>query len=315
MKATPLILFGALLATTPGALGQSPKTEPARPVPADNPARRSEDEKAIRSLTAAFVEAFGKGDAKAIAALFTEQAEAIDADGAAIRGREALEAHYAERFVANPGEKLETTIELIHFLAPEVARQDGRSKLIPTNGGGPPSTSKYTATFVKTQGRWLVASIRELDDFTISHHERLKELEWLVGEWLEETGDAVISTRFAWSDDENFLLRSYDIRVEGKPDIKGTQRIGWDPLTKQFKSWVFDSKGGYGEAYWNRNGDQWVIKSSGVRADGLTTSATQVVTRINKDRMLWKSTDRTLGGETRDDIAEFMMVRKPPEPK
>ena len=312
MKATPLILFGTLLAISPVALGQSPKAEVGRAA-ADAPKPPSEDEKAIRSLTNAFVEAFGKGDAKAIAALFTEQGEAIDADGAAIRGRESLEAHYTERFEANPGEKIETTIELIHFLAPEVARQDGRSKLIPT--GGPPSTSKYTAAFVKTQGRWLVASIRELDDFTITHHERLKELEWLVGEWVEETGDAVISTKFAWSDDENFLLRSYDIHVEGKPELKGTQRFGWDPLTKQFKSWVFDSKGGYGEASWNRNGEQWVIKSSGVRPDGLTTSATQVVTRLGKDRMFWKSTDRTLGGETRDDIAEFMMVRKPPEPK
>ena len=42
--------------------------------------------------------------------------------------------------------------------------------------------------------RWLVASIRELPDKDLSHHERLKELEWLVGDWVEETEDAVVAT-------------------------------------------------------------------------------------------------------------------------
>ena len=310
MNAAPWVLYGTILASFPAASAEPPKVAQATPAPNG----RAEDEKAIRAGVDAFVGSFAKGDAKAIAAMFTEQGEAIDVGGEAIRGREALEAHYAERFQANPGEKLEATIELIHFLAPEVARQDGRTKLIPA-GGELPSTSRYTATLVKGQGRWLIASIRELEDTTITHHERLEELGWLIGDWIEETGDAVIATSFAWSEDKNFLLRSYEIRVDGKPDVKGTQRIGWDPLTKQVKSWVFDSRGGYGDGYWTRSGEQWVVKSVGVRPDGLTTSATQTLTRVNKDRLLWSSRDRTLGGETRDDIHEFTMVRKPPEPK
>ena len=56
------------------------------------------------------------------------------------------------------------------------------------------------------------------------------------------------------------------------------QRIGWDPLTKQIKSWVFDSEGGYGDALWTRKGNQWVIKSTGVLPDGRTASATHVLT-------------------------------------
>lgn len=314
MKASPWILIGTLLATTFGASGGPPRSQAAQtPSPGDQ-ARRGEDEKAIRGAVDAFVQTFTKGDAPVIAAMFTEQGEAIDISGGAIRGRAALQAHYAERFAAEPGEKLETRIELIHFLAPEVARQDGHSKLIPANGGLP-STSRYTATFVKTQGRWLIASIRDLEDSTITPHERLKELEWLIGDWVEETGEAVIKTSIAWSEDKNFLLRSFDIHVAGKSEIKGTQRIGWDPLTRQIKSWVFDSRGGFGDGYWTRSGEQWIIKSSGVQPGGLTTSATQTLTRVNKERMLWKSTDRTLGGETRNDIDEFVMVRKPPEPK
>jgi uncharacterized protein (TIGR02246 family) len=301
MKATPWVLLGTLLATSLDARAQAP-------------AARPEDEKAIRASVDAFVGAFAKGDAKAIAGLFTEQGEAVDVGGEAIRGRADLEAHYASRFQDSPGEKLEVKVEPVHFLAPDLARQDGRTKLIPADGG-PPTTARYAATLYKSQGRWLFASIRELEDPTITHHERLRELEWLIGEWVEETGDALIETSVAWSEDENFLLRNFDVKVQGKTDLKGTQRIGWDPLTKQIKSWVFDSKGGHGEGYWSRSGELWVIKSTGVRADALTTSATQTLTRLGKDRLLWTSTHRTLGGETRDDAHEITMVRRPPQPK
>lgn len=300
MKATTWVLTSILLGSALTAGAQAPDS-------------KAEDEKAIRSAVDTFVAAFAKGDAKALAALFTERGEAIDVGGEAIRGRDELEAHYAQRFESSPGEKVEAEIELIHFLAPEVARQDGRSKLVPADGG-PPTTSRYTSTFVKRDGRWLVASIRELDDPSIPHHERLKELEWLVGEWVEETGDAVIDTTYAWSEDRNFLLRDYVIKGAGKADLKGTQRIGWDPLNRQIKSWVFDSRGGHGEGHWTRSGEHWIIKSTGVRPDGLTTSATQTLVRLGKDRLLWSSTARTLGAETRDDLHEIMMVRKPPQP-
>jgi uncharacterized protein (TIGR02246 family) len=290
-----------LLTTSLGARAQAPTSRP-------------DDEKAIRSSVDAFVGAFAKGDAKAIAALFTEKGEAIGVGGEAIRGRGDLEAHYAARFESSPGDKLEASIDLIHFLTPELARQDGRTKLIPADGG-PPTTAHYAATLVKTGGRWLFASIRELEDPTITPHERLRELEWLVGEWVEESGDALIDTKFAWSEDGNFLLRDFQVKVQGKTDHKGTQRIGWDPLTKQVRSWAFDSKGGFGEGHWSRRGEQWVIKSTGVRSDASTTSATQTLARLGKDRLLWTSTNRTLGGETLDEAHELLMVRKPPQPK
>jgi hypothetical protein len=70
----------------------------------------------------------------------------------------------------------------------------------------------------------------------------------------------------------------------------------------------------HGEGLWTRSGDLWIIKSTGVRPDGLTTSATQTLVRLGKDRLLWSSTARTLGAETRDDLHEIMMVRKPPQP-
>ena len=124
-----------------------------------------------------------------------------------------------------------------------------------------------------------------------------------------------VLSSFGWADHKNFLIRSFEVRVTGKPALTGTQRIGWDPLTKQIKSWVFDSQGGYGDGLWMRRGNQWVIKATGVRPDGRTATATQVLTYLNNETLRWKSIDRTLGSEIRDDVDEIIMVRKPPRPR
>ena len=225
---------------------------------------RSDDERAIRAAIDAFALAFQKGDARAIAGLFTEDGEAIDSEGGTIQGRTALESHYAGRLAEAPGDKLETAVETIAFLAPGVARVSGRTRDHVLERFCPRG-ARYAGIYVKRDGRWLLASVREIPDKELTPHEHLADLAWLVGDWVEETDEAVVNTSVAWTDNGNFLLRSFDVRVKGKPALTGTQRIGWDPLTKQLKSWVFDSNGGYGEGLWMRQGDQWVIKATGVR--------------------------------------------------
>ena len=91
--------------------------------------------------------------------------------------------------------------------------------------------------------------------------------------------------------------------------------IGWDPKTSQLKSWSFDSEGGHGEGHWTRVGDdQWIVKAQGSLRDGSATSATQTITRVNKDAMKFTSTDRVIGGQFAPDIDEMVLVRKPPAP-
>ncbi len=189
----------------------------------------------------------------------------------------------------------------------------GRTQVTPSDGSAPVG-GRFAGIIILREGRWLLGSVREIPDKELTAHEHLKELEWLVGDWVEETEDAVVNSSVAWTDNGNFLLRSFDVRVKGKPALTGTQRIGWDPLTKQIKSWVFDANGGYGEGLWMREGDQWIIKATGVRSDGRVATATQVLTYVNKDKLRWKSIDRTLGSEISQDIDEIVMVRKPPQP-
>ena len=315
MKRLDLALLGILLtnASVGVAIGQQATGSRATSAAPDS-GTRSDEEKAIRAGIEAFSQAFEKNDAKKIAELFTEDGEAVDPDGGTIQGRAALEDHYATRFTAAPDHKLETVIESIKFLAPGIVREMGRTRNLTPNGEFV-NAGRYSAIRVKRDSGWLIASVHELADKDISHYERLKELEWLVGDWVSESEDAVVLSSITWSDEKNFLLRTFDVRIKGKPELTGTQRIGWDPLTKQFKSWVFDSRGGYGEGLWTSTGDQWVIKATGVRPDGRTASATQVLTYVSKDKLRWKSIDRTLGDSIVPEIEETIMVRKPPQPK
>ena len=167
--------------------------------------------------------------------------------------------------------------------------------------------------YVKEDGHWLQAAVRDEPAAKLTPHERLKELEWLVGEWVNESQDAVVFTTCKWADNGNFLVREFTVQTQGQPVMAGSQRIGWDPVKRQFKSWVFDSEGGFVEAYWTRNGNQWLVKAEGVGHDGEPASATNIITRLGKDRVSWQSVNRTLGGAAVPGIDEFILVRKPPE--
>ena len=58
----------------------------------------------------------------------------------------------------------------------------------------------------------------------------------MLGDWVNESDDAVVFTTCKWSDDGNFLQREFDVDVEGRIALKGTQRIGWDGQRKQFEA-------------------------------------------------------------------------------
>jgi uncharacterized protein (TIGR02246 family) len=274
----------------------------------------SEDEKAIRAVDEAYVVAYNKGDGKALTALFTEDAEVIEAEGVRYKWREAIEKSYADTFAASPGVKVAFEIESIRFISPDVAREEGRTVVTPAKGA--PVARLYSVLYVKRDGRWLMADVRETDDSAASPHDRLKDLEWMVGDWIDEGADAVVKLHCKWSGDGNFLLRHFVVTVAGKTEMDVNQRIGWDPVARHVRSWEFDSDGGFGEGKWTRTEepDRWVIKHSGVTPDGLTASSTNTLSRERSDAMQWISADRVVGDESIAGSELFLLVRVPPAP-
>ena len=283
---------------------------------AEEPAKASkmsDAEKEVRAVDESFVKAYNAGDAKAIAAMFTEDAEAVDEYGNAVSGRDAILKVYESLFETRKGWKLKISYDSLRVIGPDLAIETGHSALTP-QGAGAPELSEFSAVLVKRDGKWLQTYVREIPEKVVPPKDRLKELDWLLGDWVDESSEAVVFSSCKPSKDGHFLLRDFTAQVGGKPEMTVHQRIGWDPLTHQFKSWVFDSEGGYGEGLWSRSGDQWVVKSTGVLADGKLASATHIYTIDGKHRVHFRSIDRTVGGEALVDEIEVILVKKPPNP-
>jgi uncharacterized protein (TIGR02246 family) len=277
------------------------------------PIARGDDERAIKTLLDTFIKAFNAGNAAAAAATYSDTAVVVDEAGERLEGRPAIRAKYAASFADNPGSTITIHVDALRFIGSETALEVGKATITPAAGAGPAEATRFTTVYVKQGGQWLQGAVRDELAHDLAPHDRLKELEWLVGEWVNESQDAVVNTSCTWAKGGNFLDREFTVKVEGRPVLSGTQRIGWDPLKRQFKMWVFDSEGGHGEGYLSRAGNQWVIKSEGVRQDGQPASATSIITRLGKDRMSWQTTTMTVGGSAVPGIDEFVVVRKPPE--
>jgi uncharacterized protein (TIGR02246 family) len=289
----------------PSAHSQESKT-PAKPAVSELDA--------LHASAEAFAKAFNAGDAKAIAAQFHENAEAIDEEGNILEGREQIEASFGETFKEFPKARITVELTSLRQLSPDVAVEDGFSTttLVPDEPG---SRSPYTVVHVKRDGKWKIASVRDFpEDFSAATpHDHLHSLSWLVGHWVDEGADGRVETTCQWSDDKNFLLQDYVVKTP-RGELKGTQRIGWDGLRKTIRSWAFDRSGAFTEATWTPLGDGWILHVEGVTPDGERASATRTVTPINADAFQIDSTNVLVGSMLLPDVS-VRVVRRPPEPK
>lgn len=304
------ILAGLLLVVVPLVRSQQ-AANGARAVAAQ-PADRSADESAIKANIEAFVKAFNASDAKTIATLFTPDAVIVDKEGDATEGRAEIEKTFAGIFKEAPKKQIEVHVESIRFVGADIAMEQGTTKEIYAPGE-PPEYDRYTVLHVKREGKWLMALARDEEGETPTGHEQLRPLGWLVGEWVDDGGNVVVRSTCNWSPDGNYLLQEFKLQVAGKEAMQVSQRIGWDPLARRIRSWVFDSDGGFGESIWVRDGDNWFIKATGVRPDGKPASATNMLVPAGKDGYVWRSTDRIVGEEVVGPM-EVKVVRKPPQP-
>jgi len=274
---------------------------------------RQQDEQAIRMAADAFAKAYSAKDAKALASLFTADAEIVDEDGNAFQGRENIDRVFTGIFKEHPKAKMQISIKSIRFLSPLVAIEDGTST-VTQESDEPLERNRYMVVHVKQDGKWLMASARDLSDEESSGEDQLRQLGWLIGDWVDESPDAMVITSYCWADNRHYILSDFTVQIGGNPAMTGTQRIGWDPLKKQIRSWSFDSRGGFAEGAWTRDGKRWIVKMVGVTHDGKPASSTNITTIVSKDRFTWQSRDRLVGGDKMPDIEEVPIARKPPKP-
>ncbi|HEY7327332.1 MAG TPA: SgcJ/EcaC family oxidoreductase [Gemmataceae bacterium] len=300
-------LFVFLLALTAGVfagpgVGQQTKGDAA-------------DKEAIAQNAEAFIEAFQKGDAKAIAAFWTPDGDYTNQSGRQLKGREAIEKAFQSFFAENKGLTVRIEGDSLRFVTPEVAIEDGTTYVIHPDGL-PPSRARYTIVHVKTDGKWLLSSVRDAPFVPPNNHQHLAGLEWAIGEWSSENdkGDAE-HLSLSWTENQNFINASFEATAKGVSVGQATHWIGWDPQAKRVRSWIFDASGGFGEGAWTKDGDKWIVKTKSVQQDGKNASATFRIERGDADTLVLQATERTVDGKPVPDTKQFKLKRSDEAPR
>ncbi len=201
------------------------------------------EERTVTQLANDFADAYNNGDAKALAEMFTTDAEWIADDGSVTNGRADIEEVFRKVFSANKGRKLELAVESARSLTSEVLLEPGVSTLVENDGttisGG------YSAVHVKQNGNWLVAQLTATGAPSGNAANELQAFEWLVGSWVEKSPDVEVRENVEWTANRTFLTRSYTLKRKDAEMVQGTEIIGWDPAMGKVRSWAFDSDGGF----------------------------------------------------------------------
>lgn len=288
-------------------------------------AGRDRDKAAIRAAAQSYQEALSRGDGAALAAFWTADGDIVDEQGNTLAGRKsAAEVTKPAAGTVRPDMRIRETN--LRFLTDDVAIEDGTVE-VGLPGLAQPARGRFSATWVRGADGWKLAALREDRLDAPAGAETLQDLDWMVGEWTvvedrEGRPAAAAGEKPAmeiavrWNANRTFLLRDMKIPVAHADDatpagaLSVTQRIGWDPLSRRIRSWVFSSDGGHGEAVWSRDGDAWVARTAAVLPDGTQTSSLNIYSFDGKDRCIWRSLPTHVGGEHAPAFT-MVMTRKP----
>lgn len=255
------------------------------------------DEVQIGKSLDEFVAAFNEKNAEKLAACWTETATHTDREtGERTEGRAAIQADFTKIFAAQPGLKLSAALTRTKLITAEVAQVEGLSTVI--GGDGVPVESVFTAIMTRSGEKWLFDSIEETAaPVPATPADALQELEWLIGEWTDESGDIKVRTTFRWSANRAFLLRSFVAESAVGIALEGTQVIGWDANLQQIRSWTFNSDGSFGASTWSKNGNSWMAKSSQTSANGDISSGTYVLERVDENSFTLQLIGHEINGD------------------
>lgn len=255
----------------------------------------------IRQAGADYLKAVEQEDLAAISAAWTAEGDYIDTEGRTVKVREWIQKKSPGESTGPAGQR-QTWTSQIRLLTPDVAIEDGTSE-VRLSSSEPPVRTRHTVVWVKQEGRWLLSCLRES---TLTDERRappFQELSWLLGEFAGEADDdTLVVTSAAASRDGNYVLRRFFVTSPEGHSRTLEQRIGWDPVWGRFKSWTFDSDGSYSEGVWKRQGQDWLVTSSGVSADGTRTASLNKYSRISENGFVLESVGASVDGESHPDV-------------
>jgi uncharacterized protein (TIGR02246 family) len=192
MKSRIILLLILNLTLAAIAYAAEPSATPS-PQAASSPqgANSSSPEfQAIAQLDKDYEAAYNRADANAIAAFYTDDAQYVDEGGNVVNGRGDIEKLLAEKFITNPGAKLEIDVKSARLLSPNVLVEDGVATIAAPDG--PQGGWHYAAVYLKGADNWKISQLTQTTAPLSSSDasSRLQDLAWMVGSWQDEANDS-----------------------------------------------------------------------------------------------------------------------------
>jgi hypothetical protein len=173
------------------------------------------------------------------------------------------------------------------------------------------STTNYKAVLIKQDGKWLLDRVtEENNNVPASNYEHLKDLEWIVGTWVDESTAQSIRIECDWTTNKNYISRKYTVSRDGDVVSSGLQMIGWDAKNENIRSWLFDSDGGFVSGTWSGKDGRWVVQSVATLQNGESGSFTSIFQQLEDGSYSWKKINRSLNGEILANISEAIVRRE-----
>ncbi len=274
-------------------------------------AQLSENESEVRKNASELMEAFNQHDPNKIASLWAKDAVMYHPlTGETSHGRDEIVQYYKNRFEKESDSRVEIIIDNIEFDGSDSAVEHGVFRV--SYKDKPSIQSAFRANLVKENGKWVMNEIADIAiESAPSQFEHLKEIDWLVGNWVDRDENIEITFNCKWDKYKNFLTQHFSTKVLGQNQLEGQQLIAWDPIKEKIRSWVFDSDGGFGEGFWTKAENSWYAAMSYTLSDGQKASATLVYTKIDDNSYKFASIGRDINGEVLPDLNPVTVERAP----
>ena len=225
-----LLLAGALLGY--GLVSNSARS--------DDPVRHAEDMQAIKQAAAAYSAAFEKGDVDRLLSYWSPDAEFIDESGKMTQGRNAIAAMLRKSQASLKGYKLKLEGSQLRFVTADVAMVDGKATLVSPEGTE--VATPFAAVWVKSGGKWLVRSLRDLEENkeqeAVTPADHLKPLVPLLGDWVSTGKGMDVQLHCSWTLKKSFLLMEYTIK-DRRPRIVDRSAVWLGPRQPAHSLLVF----------------------------------------------------------------------------
>lgn len=190
-----------------------------------------------------------------------------------------------------------------------VVTEDGIAQLVSETHGI--EYARYLVVHVKQNGTWYRDSIREtLLGTIVPSDSDTDELEPLIGTFGYQSEEGSLTVTGTWMNDKRFISRTFELQDKQGQNATATEIIGWDPAAGVIRSWSFDSQGGFEQAVWNRDGEQWLIKANGVLPNGSTATEQRSLSVDSKGNLNTQVVEQQIAGRLLPGAAPATLTRK-----